>query len=204
MNYLLIILSFIFFSLVPLPAKAQAFPEMPPYGEYISDNAGVLDRDTAQQINSIASHLFEDEGITLYVVTLSALRDYEGSGMSVPEYTWQLYQSWAKNNDNEIMVLLFSLGDDYMQIRLKPGAGKIYGNKTAQGIFDKLIYPPFYEDQYALALLEGVSGLDKMARGEKIPRVDVIDPFDAISVIIIVLGLCAFVVVLRQRSSPRR
>jgi uncharacterized protein len=123
------------------------------------------------EINKIAAALLKEEKIPLFVVTIKSLSEHEASGMSIEEYAEKLFNKWGIGfkDRNYGMLLLVSKGDRKARIEL----GKAWDNKNdvqSQDIMDNLIIRQFKKGNFSVGILDGVRGLDAMARGLDLPK----------------------------------
>ena len=198
-----IILSLLILAINTTQTFAQNYPDLPYYGSYVIDNADVIDNSTEEKINQISQELYDVKGVSLYIITIKGLRYYDALHLGVPEYTKLLYKNWTQPSDekNEIIILLFSLEDDYMQIWLKDNWKEDYGKRASYKVFDDMIMPHFSKNQYAEALLAGAEGLSNMAKREK---EDFSEYEDLLTAALYFMAFLAFVILLRQRKTERR
>jgi uncharacterized protein len=66
------------------------------------------------------------------------------------------------------MLLVVAIGDRRARIELGAAWGRS-GDSDAQRIMETLILPRFKDGDYSLGILEGVRGLDALARGDSVP-----------------------------------
>jgi uncharacterized protein len=147
------------------------YPPKPKRTDYFSDQAYMIKPEQRTEINKIAAALLNEEKIPLYVVTIKSLSDHEASGMSIEEYAEKLFNKWGIGfkDRNYGILLLVSKGDRKARIEL----GKAWNNKNdiqSQDIMDNLIIRQFKNGNFSLGVLDGVRGLDAMARGLGLPK----------------------------------
>ena len=165
------ILTFALLILLPAVAAAQTFPPKPPDSDFYVDIAGLIETADAQQINSIASALLSEERIPIYVVTVRSLAEFGASSMGIEAYTLALFNEWGIGfqDRNNGMLLLVSLGD--RKARIEFGADWAHRHDAAaKNVMDTLIVPKFKSDDYSVGILDGVRGMEAMARGLNLPK----------------------------------
>ena len=157
-------------ALVPV-AQAAEFPEKPPNTDFFVDKANLLDAPARQQVNEIASKLLREQRIPLFVVTVSSLSNYGASGLGVEGYARELFNHWGIGSEtrNYGILLLVARGDRKARIELGAGYGRGQDGASAD-IMQNLIIPAFKREDYATGILDGVRGLDAMARGLALPQ----------------------------------
>lgn len=164
-------LAFALLLFVPGVAFAQTFPAKPPASDFYVDLAALLEPDDARQINGIALALLEEERIPVYVVTIRSLADFGASAMGIEGYATALFDEWGIGfqNRNNGMLLLVSLGD--RKARIEFGADWDHRHDAAaRDVMDGLIVPRFKSGEYSAGILDGVRGMEAMARGLNLPK----------------------------------
>jgi uncharacterized protein len=153
------------------PVSALTFPEKPPDTDWYVDNAGLLGPEDAKGVNELASELFRDERIPLYVVTIRSLVGQDAGGYSIEGYAADLFDHWGIGfkDRNYGMLLLVSSGDRRARIELGDGWGREH-DRMAKVTMDTLILPSFREARFSTGILEGVRGMNAMARGLALPK----------------------------------
>ena len=152
-------------------AHAAEFPDKPPKTDYFVDKANLLDAPARQQVNEIAGKLLREQRIPLFVVTLSSLSNYSASGLGIEGYATELFNHWGIGSQtrNYGILLLVARGDRKARIELGAGYGRGMDGASAD-IMQSLIIPAFKRDDYATGIVDGVRGLDAMARGMALPQ----------------------------------
>ncbi len=150
---------------------AIEFPEKPDNANFYIDKAGIINAEAATQINQLASKLLQEEQVALFVVTLTSLADYDAAGYSIEGYAADLFDEWGIGFDdrNYGMLFLISKGDRKARIELGADWDRSY-DRTAKEIMDSLIIPAFKNNDYPTGVVDGVKGLDAMARGLNLPK----------------------------------
>jgi uncharacterized protein len=157
--------------LSPAPASALTFPEKPPDTDWFVDEAGLLEAAEKEGVNEIAATLFRDESVPIYVVTIPSLAEHDAAGYSIEGYAADLFDHWGigSRDRNYGMLLLVSSGDRRARIELGDGWGREY-DRQAKETMDTLIVPSFREARFSQGILEGVRGMNAMARGLALPK----------------------------------
>ena len=157
--------------LSPTPVSALTFPEKPPDTDWFVDEAGLLEAEDRKGVNELASALFRDERIPLYVVTIRSLEGHDAAGYSIEGYAADLFDHWGIGfkDRNYGMLLLVSSGDRLARIELGEGWERKY-DRLAKETMDTLILPSFREANFSKGILDGVGGMNAMARGLALPK----------------------------------
>jgi uncharacterized protein len=157
--------------LSPTPVSALTFPEKPPDTDWFVDEAGLLQAEDKESVNELSSALFRDERIPLYVVTIRSLAGHDAAGYSIEGYAADLFDHWGIGfkDRNYGMLLLVSSGDRRARIELGDGWGRNH-DRLAKETMDTLILPSFREGNFPKGILEGVRGMNAMARGLALPK----------------------------------
>jgi len=163
----LFVLLLLFFS----SSFAVNFPDKPPETDFFVDKANLISTEDRAEINSIASKLLSEENIPLFIVTIGSLASQEASSQTIETYATALFNEWGIGSPerNYGILLLVSRGDRRARIELGADWGQSH-NRAAQDIMDSLIIKQFKRDEYSLGVLDGVRGLDAMARGLALPK----------------------------------
>ncbi|MBP2652837.1 MAG: hypothetical protein H6Q73_406 [Firmicutes bacterium] len=136
-------------------AVAQAQPEVPPRPTssiYIQDNAGVVDAETKNRINSIGSQLDAKTKAQVVVVTVNTT-----SGNAVEEYALEVLRQWGVGNKelNNGVVILVAVADRQSRIEVGYGLeGRLPDAKTGR-IQDEYMLPYFQKGAYSQGILNG-------------------------------------------------
>lgn len=153
----------------PATAAAQTFPEKPTSG-FCVDQAELLEPEHAAQIEAIATALFAEKRIPIHVVTIFSLSRFQASSLSVDAYAQALFDDWriGFEDRNNGMLLLVSLWDRKARIEF----GRDWAHRhdrEASVVMDELIVPRFKEGAFSVGILDGVRGMDAMARDLDLP-----------------------------------
>lgn len=154
----------------PPVSAAVDFPDRPPASDYFVDSARLLDEPARAEVNRVAAALLREQRIPLFVVTIGALSSYEAAGLGIEGYATALFDHWGIGSQahNHGVLLLVSRGDRQARIELGAGYGHRLDGATAD-IMQSLIVPAFRRGDYAIGIVDGVRGLDAMARGLALP-----------------------------------
>ena len=159
--------------LLYLPASIAevTFPDKPGREDFFVDKATMIDTRHRTEINTIARAILREEKIPIYVVTINSLADYQASGLGIENYASRLFDHWGIGfkDRNYGILLLVSKGDRKARIELGAGWEHKYDNQS-RDIMDNLIIKQFKRGDFSLGILDGVRGLDAMARGLALPR----------------------------------
>lgn len=154
-----------------ISVQGATSPPKPSSNHYYVDKADLIAADTGQKIDTIAEALLREKKIPLYVVTIPSLSYYEAANYTIEQYATALFDEWGIGwqERNYGILLLISLGDRKTRIELGADWDGDYDYKAKQ-IMDTLIVPPFKRSDFAGGIVEGVRGLDAMARGLGLPE----------------------------------
>lgn len=150
---------------------SQTFPEKPPDQDFFVDQAHLIEPNEAKQINQIASKLLGEERVPIFVVTIPSLAGMDASGMTIEAYAASLFDAWGigfKDRNNGMLLLVSQL-DRKARIELGADWGRRF-DLDAVKVMNTLIIPKFKERKLSLGILEGVRGMEAMARGLQLPR----------------------------------
>ncbi|MBF0171625.1 MAG: TPM domain-containing protein, partial [Nitrospinae bacterium] len=157
--------------LLPSPGVALTFPDKPTDEHFWVDNAGIITPEAGAAIDKMAFALWQEQQLPVYVVTIRSLADYEASGYSIEGYAADLFDQWGigSNERNYGMLLLVSVGDRKARIEFGAGFGREH-DRQAEDVMQSLIIPKFKGGDYATGIVEGVRGMDAIARGLALPQ----------------------------------
>jgi len=153
------------------PLWAVDFPEKPQDTDWYVDMAEMVDANAAKEINKIAVDLWVNEDIPVYVVTIPSLASMDATTLSVDGYARELFDHWGIGSEerNYGMLLLVSRGDRRARIELGSSWGRDH-DRSMQQVMDKLIVPQFKRGDYAMGIVDGIRGMDSVARGLALPK----------------------------------
>jgi uncharacterized protein len=151
-------------------AFAVTYPEKPSAQDFYVDKANIIKPESRVEINKIAGDLLKEQQIPLFVVTIDSLSSYEASGLGIDGYADALFNHWGIGTPerNYGILLLVSLGDRKARIALGAGFAQ-RNNAQSNDIMQSLIIPAFKRGDYSAGIVDGVRGLDALARGLQLP-----------------------------------
>ena len=183
-----------------LGATAQDISiDRPGEREFIRDLANLIELDDETQIRETSDKLLTDQAIPIIVVTIDRMANYGGSGMRIETFAMLVFNQWEIGIEeiqgeywNRGILLLVARDDRVARIELGDGWGRD-ADPVAIQIMDEQIIPHFKRGAFSQGIAQGVEALDKMARGEPLPR----KPISPMSILIVVggIGLVIFTVV---------
>jgi uncharacterized protein len=143
---------------------AQQYPTRPMEGEFIIDEAGLIQPADREEIKRISAALLKERGNPIIVVTIPSLAKYGAS--DVESYALGMFNAWGigKRVKSEGILLLVSSGDQKARIELGEGYAH-QKDDLASEIMQEVIIPKFKSQEHSAGILEGVRALDKLARG---------------------------------------
>ncbi len=161
---------FLALGLFTTPAHAVTFPDKPPKTAFFVDEAELIKPEDASAINEIASKLLSEKRVPLFVVTVRSLSAHQAAGGGVERYARNLFDHWGIGwqDRNYGMLLLVAFGDRKARIELGADWSGQH-DAAAQNVMDDLIVPQFKRGDFSLGILDGVRGMDAMARGLALP-----------------------------------
>lgn len=171
MNQFKTTILFVFLLLFFTNSFAVTFPDKPLESDFFVDNGNMIEAKERTEINAIASKILTEERIPIYVVTIPSLSSYEASSHTIESYATALFNEWGIGfpDRNYGILLLVSKGDRRARIELGADWGREH-DRAAQDIMDNLIIKQFKSGNFSLGILDGVRGLDAMARGLALPK----------------------------------
>ena len=152
-------------------ATGAVFPDKPPDENFFVDGAGLIQVEDQARVDEIAGKLLREERIPLFVVTIRSLAGQNAAGQSVEQYARALFDHWGIGSPdrNYGMLLLVAAGDRKARIELGAGwAGQ--HDAAARSVMNDLIVPAFKRGEFSTGIVDGVRGMDSMARGLALPR----------------------------------
>jgi uncharacterized protein len=147
------------------------FPDKPPRKHFYVDEARLIAPEDGAEIDRIAGALLREEQVPIIVVTISSMASYGAGDWSIERYAQALFDHWGigRENRNYGILLLISQGDRRARIEL----GGAWGGRhdaAAYDVMDDLIIPAFKKGRFSQGILDGVRGLDAMARDLQLPK----------------------------------
>lgn len=152
----------------PFSFAAPVLPAAP--DSYILDEAGVLSAETEAALQTQLAQLQADTTSQIAIATLTTLQDYP-----IEQFSIELAREWGigqEGNDNGILLLIVkkdeAAGIDG-EVRIEVGYGLEGAVTDAQSnaIIDNVMIPYLAQGDYDNAVIQGVSYLDSIVRGEE-------------------------------------
>lgn len=193
--------------LLAAPLAAQIDLQPPGDREFILDRANLIAPADKEAIRALCDKLLTDKATPIIVVTIESMARYSNEDLSIEEFARRLFNQWgighAEINGqkwNSGMLLLVSKLDRKARIEFGAGLEHTY-NAQAQQIMDTLIIPEFKAERFSQGILQGVQGLEQIARGLEVPQRPT--PIWVYVVTVVFIGLMIFTVVslIRRGSS---
>jgi len=147
------------------------FPDKPPKKHFYVDEARLIAPEDAAEIDRIAGDLLRTEQVPIIVVTITSMASHGAGDWSIERYAQELFNHWGigRESRNYGMLLLISKDDRRARIELGGAWGSRH-NATAYDIMDNLIIPAFKQGQFSRGILDGVRGMDAVARDLALPK----------------------------------
>src|SRR5262245_48646388 len=97
------------FSLLASLAQAQQvrYPPRPAQGEYLLDEAKLLNESDAAEIRKICGDVMTRKKAPIVVVTITSLADYGVPGWPIPRYAMNLFSEWGVGRSDWNYGVLF-------------------------------------------------------------------------------------------------
>ncbi len=152
-------------------ARGQ-YPERIGERDFILDDAELLSPDAEAQLKQLCDTLLTERKIPIMIVTIESMTAYGPFPPgTIESYARGLFDTWkiGYEDHNYGILLIVSEGDRRARIELGADFGRDYDG-VCEDIMQDLIIPEFKDGDYSAGITSGVTGLDKMARGEKIPK----------------------------------
>lgn len=152
------------------PARALTFPEKPSPQDFFVDKANLIKEPDRKAVNDIARALWTEQHIPLYVVTVDSLASYGASALGADRYAAELFDHWGigAQNRNYGILLFVAAGD--RKARIEFGGGFAHQHDAAaEDVMQSLIVPAFQRGDASTGIVDGVRGLDAVARGLQLP-----------------------------------
>lgn len=155
--------------LLSLPAAAATYPPKPPPEHFYVDQAGMLSKEGAAEVDRVCFALWKSDRVPIYVVTIGSMADFGFSG-PIESYAYELFNAWGIGSQerNNGMLLLVSKGDRKARIELGADWGRGH-DQDAKRLMDEQITARFKEGRFSEGIVAGVSGMSSMARGLGLP-----------------------------------
>lgn len=159
------------------PSHAVAIAlERPGDREFIRDLAYMVDDADEIKIKETCDKLLTDKAIPIVVVTVEDMARYGGEDLRIETFALLLFDQWEigikslnKQDWNKGILLLVSRDDRLARIELGAGWGKEQ-DALCEQIMEEQIVARFRNGKFSAGILNGVLALEKMARGEELPK----------------------------------
>ncbi|MGH9602835.1 MAG: TPM domain-containing protein [Terriglobales bacterium] len=179
-------------------AAAQMFPTRPMEGEFIIDEANLVQSADREQIKQISAALLRERGNPIIVVTIPSLAKYGGS--DIDSYALGMFNAWGIGTRAQSKGILLLVAVEDRKARIELGEGYAHTQDTlATEIMQELIVPRFKNQEYSAGIRDGVQALDKLARG--LPVQTAPWWYAAVFWGLIVLGILAAISLIRNGRS---
>lgn len=163
--------------LLSLPARAALhLPPAPQSDPYVVDLAQLISPEDEQEIQATAERLWADQQTQLVVVSIDSMAQYGGARMNIEDFASQLFREWgigssaaASPEESMGILLLVSRLDRKARIELGPGWGQ-EKDAVCWSLMQDHLVPAFKKERYSSGLAFGASALDRMVRGQEMPR----------------------------------
>jgi len=136
--------------LILTPLSAQNLPD---YTGFVNDFAGVIDRDTEEQIEAIANRVERLTGAQIAVVTVESIEPYG----SIEEYSIALAEKWkvgSRDQDNGV-ILIVTMKERELRIEVGYGLEGAIPDGRAGEILDTAMLPYFRDGDFSTGFLAG-------------------------------------------------
>lgn len=174
------------------PASAARFPEKPARDSFYSDEAGLLDAAGGKRVNEICWALWKEQKVPFYVVTLTSLADHDAAGQTIEGFAFDLFNAWGIGSQSRNYGILLLVSRDDRKARIELGSG--WGRKNdydAEQVMRDNIVPNFRRGDYSQGIVQGVEGMNALARGLELPKAKA--PWWALWVKLGFIALVAFI-----------
>lgn len=171
----------------------------PEKGTFILDGAGMVIEKHEDAIRALCTELLAEQNMPLVVVTIDSMADVGRRRDTIEEFALKLFYQWGrdpnfafKDSWRRGILLVVSEGDRKARIELGADWAGQY-DEPCQRVMDQLMVPEFKEGSYSTGILQGVSGLVAMSRGEELPEYSDGIP-DAVWLFLSMVGLVTFII----------
>jgi len=160
--------------LLAAPQRADSpvsFPDRPPAGSYVVDEADLLDPRQESEISAIADEQMRLRRVPILVVTIRSLADHDADGYTIEQYARALFDEWGIGWQDHNYGMLLLVSRDDRQARIELGRSWAGSRDAAAGqLLDDLVIPEFRRQRYAAGLLAGTRGMRALAMGMVLPK----------------------------------
>lgn len=148
-------------------ALAQQLPTRPMEGEFIIDEAGLIQPADREQIKQISAALLKEHDNPIIVVTIPLLSKY--GAVDVESYALGMFNAWGIGTRVQSKGILLLVAVEDRKARIELGQGYAHAkDDVALEIMRDVIVPSFKQGNYSAGILQGVEELDQMARGRRV------------------------------------
>ena len=154
-----------------VPSSAASFPAKPQRDSFYSDEAGLLDAASGKRVNELCWALWKEQKVPLYVVTVTSLEAHGAAGQTIEGFAYDLFNAWGIGSQARNYGILILVSREDRKARIELGSG--WGNKhnyAADQLMRSAITPNFRRGDYARGLVDGVEGMNALARGLELPK----------------------------------
>lgn len=166
-NHLFIFIILIL-NLLAFPCLAASL-KVPEQTAWIMDNAGVIDSQTEEEIESYLENIDEKIGAQIAVLTINSLEEAAGIDTTIEEYANEVFEKWRlgqKSRDNGVLLLV-SVDDRKLRIEVGYGLEGVLTDTKCGIIIRKFITPYFKEGDYAKGIKSGVETIAGYVSGDE-------------------------------------
>ncbi|MFQ3620528.1 MAG: TPM domain-containing protein [Spirochaetales bacterium] len=132
---------------------------------FVNDFAGVVDQESAVQMEKIAQAIQQKTGAQVAIVTVPSIEPYP----TIDEFSIELAQSWGigrKGKDDGVLILL-AMKERRVKIEVGYGLEGAIPDAVAGRILDEYVIPAFRQQQWGKGLLGGLIGVAARIAQEK-------------------------------------
>jgi len=162
--------------------------------EFVADHAYLIDDADKDAVVQTCDTLLTEMACPIIVVTVEAMDEYGGQGMSIDAFARILFDQWGIGSPEHNVGILFLISDGDRKAWIQLGAAwDSQYDAVCQRIMDEQVIPRFKRGKFSAGIVAGVNSLDRMARGLELPSAPV--PVSHILIGLGVLGLAIFTIV---------
>ncbi|MCB2135185.1 MAG: TPM domain-containing protein [Rhodobacteraceae bacterium] len=145
----------------PLPLRAAG---------HVTDLAGVIDTETARQLEDRLATLTRETGIDMVVLTVPQIAAYDGA-TTVEGFAREVFDGWALGSATRNDGILALVVTDQQVVRIELGAGYDQGyDPIAQDVIDRHFKPAFIAGDLSGGIAAGVAAtIDTIAMRKAAP-----------------------------------
>ncbi len=136
-------------------------------GEFIIDEAGLIQPADREQIKQISGALLREHSNPIIVVTIPSLGRY--GAFDVESYALAMFNAWGIGTRVQSKGILLLVAVEDRKARIELGEGYAHAkDDVALEIMREVIVPSFKQGNYSAGILLGVQALDELARGRRV------------------------------------